>query len=96
MTKDKLIVVINGELIELPHNHRQKVGDAIAQAFKRSSQKVGENGRWRIEDRFQEPLTPDSSVEWLSMIFVTLMPGPNDGGEVVTRDPDPPLLIPAG
>lgn len=79
----ELLVLINGEPIQIPHRHNQKVGSAIALAFEQSTQKVGDNHRWRIESRYGDPVEPGSRVGYLEQIWVTLAPGPNDGGEIV-------------
>ncbi len=90
MTK-KLLVLINGEPIKLPHRFHQKVGTAIAAAFERSTQRVGENGRWSIQTKHGDPLEPGDRVEYLDQVWVTLMPGPRDGGAVVDRTEEGPL-----
>lgn len=89
----ELLVLINGEIIRLPHRHQQLVGSAIARAFDRSTQEVGTNNRWRIEDRYGDPLSPADRVEYLEQIWVSLAPGPKDGGEVIEAPKKPSVTF---
>lgn len=76
----ELVVVINGEIIRLPHKWHQKVGNAIAAAFKLSTQQVGTGHRWRIESVDGDSLSPGDKVGYLEQIWVSLTAGPLDGG----------------
>lgn len=88
----ELLVLINGEPIRLPHRYHQKVGSAIARAFELSTQKVGTDNRWHIEDRDGEPVTPADKVGYMDQIWVSLAAGPLDGGDVI----DQPESVPFG